>query len=320
MKRGAKRGRHIDLRSPRGYYLDYASWADPRGPLDDEGLPLTRSVDGVPLESPGHVARYALGNLELYLESGTSERRDRFDSACRWLVRNLETIPGSFAGWAIPDPPEAFKGELGHGWLGGAVQAECVCALARAVALVRLEGAEEAIRSAIPGFGVPVGDAGFLREVGEPGDEGGLASLAFVEEYPMTYRISMTLGGHIRALWAIYDATRTTSEVIVPGLFDRCLRGLLFVLDRYDTGFWTRADLDCGWRGVRLAGPTTHSEHVLGLEILHEMTQALPLRETADRWLAYETSPLSRFAAAARAAAFDLVNPDVATASDPSRL
>lgn len=311
MKRGVRTGKHIDLESPRGFYLDYSQWSDPRRDVDDAGLPLARTTDGALVESPGRVARYALGNLEIYLEGGNDARRDRFEVACRWLVRNQESVPGSFASWSVPDPPRALRGELGHGWFGGAVHAECLCALVRAASLVRLEGADEAVRVAFPGLCTTVDDGGFLREIGDAGDEAGLATLAFIEEYPMPQRPSMTLGGHLRSLWAIFDVGRVMSEEDAPGLFDRCLRGLIFSLDRYDTGSWSRHDLDEGWNGERLADRETHREHILGLETIHGMSEKKALRDTARRWRDYEANARGRLTASARRLGFGLRNPHI---------
>jgi hypothetical protein len=303
------RGKHIDLESPRGYYLDYSKWSDPRRDVDDAGLPLARSNDGALVESPRRVARYALGNLEIYLEGGSSGRRERFERACRWLVGSQESVPGSFASWSVPDPPRALRRELGHGWFGGAVHAECVSALVRAASLVRLDGADEAVRVAFPGFCTTVEDGGFLREIGDTGDEAGLATLAFIEEHPMPRRPSLALGGHLRALWAIFDVARAMSEEGAPDLFERCVRGLVFSLDRYDTGYWSRHDLDETWSGERLADQETHREHILGLETVHEMSGTKALRDTARRWRGYEARLRGRFTASARRLAFGLRNP-----------
>ena len=63
-------GRFTDPESPRGYIIDYSAWAEQ---WDERELP----------ETPGGLARLALGDLELYLARGTPERRDRFELAVR---------------------------------------------------------------------------------------------------------------------------------------------------------------------------------------------------------------------------------------------
>lgn len=304
--RETARGRHIDLTSPRGYYVDCSRWADPSGPVDGDGLPVGRR--GEP-HVPGDVARYALGNLGIYLEGGNRSRRSRFERGARWIADNMELVPGSFGGWAMPEPPRAFAGHLESGWFSGAAHAECVSVLVRASLLLGLPGALEAARSAFPAFRTPVDDGGLLREIGEEGHEATVESLAIIEQYPMPDRPSMVLLGHVRAVWAIFDFWRATDDSAARRLLDRCVSGTEFILDMYDLGYWARGDLDSAWRGVRLSSATGIAEDALGLTILHEMTGRSAFGEAARRWRRYAASPRSRVRASFLRSAFRLTNP-----------
>jgi hypothetical protein len=305
-------GRHIDLRAPRGYYLDYSALADHTGAIGPGGVPLAGRVGVREVYSPAAIARYALGNLELYLEHGSEERRRRFEEAGRWLIENIEIVPGSFGGWAMPDPPEAYRDDLSSGWFSGAAHAECVSVLVRASALLRMDGALESLAGVLPALESLVEEGGFLREIGDAGHEGGLASLAFIEEYPIVDRPSMVLAGHVRAMWALYDAAAGAAEPAARLLFDRCARGLLFVLDRYDVGYWTRSDLDDRWRGESLADPERHEEHVIGMRILFDMTGEPAFDDTAGRWAAYGAGLGSRLRVSRERIIFGLRNHDSA--------
>lgn len=305
--RGPGRGRHIDLTSPRGYYLDYSGWADPAGPTGAAELPVRRRGDADRLAS--HVARYALGNLELYLENGSESRRDRFERSARWIADNMEFVPGSFGGWAMPAPPRALRGRLEPGWFSGSTHAECVSVLVRASVLLSLPGALEAAAEAFPAFRTPVTEGGLLREVGEAGHEGAVDSLAIVEEFPMADRASMVLLGHVRALWAIFDYARASRDDTAWRLFDRCASGLEFLLDSYDVGFWTRHDLDAGWRGTRLSSLAGIAEQALSLDVLHQMAHRPAFSDAGKRWSGYAMSAGPRLRASARRWAFRLANP-----------
>lgn len=293
--------------SPRGYYVDLARWSDPAGPVDADGLPVSR-VDRA-THDPGEVARYALGNIELYLEGGSESRRGRVERAAAWLAEHMEFVPGSFGGWAMPDPPRGFRGDLAPGWFSGAVHAECVSALVRASLLLGVSRALEAATEAFPAFRTPVDEGGFLREVGEKGHhEGAIESLAFIEQYAMRERPSMDLPGHVRAVWAISDYWQATDDSEARRLLERCVSGTEFVLDRYDLGYWTRRDLDSTWRGVRVSSSEGIAEEALGLAILHEMTGRGAFAEAARRWRGYEASARCRVRAALLRAAFRLAN------------
>lgn len=295
------------MTSPRGYYLDLARWSDPRGPVDADGLPVSR-VDGE-THDPGEVARYALGNIELYLERGSESRRDRIERAAVWLANHMEFVPGSFGGWAMPDPPRALGGELAPGWFSGAVQGECVSVLVRASLLLGVPRALEAAREAFPAFRTPVDEGGFLREVGEKGHhEGAIESLAFIEQYAMPERPSMDLLGHVRAVWGILDYRQATDDDEARRLLERCVSGTEFVLDRYDLGYWTRRDLDTAWRGARLPSPAGILDEAVALEIIYEMTGRDAFAEAARRRRGYGASARRRLRASLLRAAFRLGN------------
>ncbi len=300
-------GRHIDLKAPRGYYLDYAAWADRADATHPDGVPRARQLGDGASPSPVDVARYALGNLELYFEHGSEERRRRFETGGRWMIENIETVPGSFGSWAMPDPSEAYRDDLPSGWFSGAAHAECVSVLVRASSLFRMDGALETLATALPALESVIEEGGFLREIGDPGHEGGLASLAFVEEYPIADRPSMVLAGHVRATWALYDAAAGV-DPSARVVFDRCVRGLLFVLDRYDTGYWTRSDLDDRWHGESLTDPEQHEEHVIGMRVLFDMTGEHAFDEAARRWAAYGAGFGSRMRASRERILFGLKN------------
>jgi hypothetical protein len=305
--RETRRGRHIDTTSPRGYYFDYSRCADPRGPVGEDGLPL--SGGGGRARNPAEVARYALGNLEVYLEGGSEARRDRFERAASWLADHMELVPGSFGGWAMPDPPPAFEGRLSSGWFSGATQAECVSTLVRASSLLGLRGAIDAAGEAFPAFRTPVEEGGLLREVGERGHEGTVESLAFIEEYPMHGRPSMTLAGHVRAAWSIFDYWCATGDTEAERLFERCVGGAEFVLDRYEVGRWARADLDSAWRGPRLSSAAGIEGQAVALEILADLTGRSAFERAAARWRGYAASPTARVRALVARTAFALANP-----------
>jgi len=287
-------GRHIDRNSPRGYYLGYAGHADPLGRHDEAGLPVHSRTEAGAVYSPGDVARTALGNLELYLANGSPLRRGRFEEGARWLMANAEEVPGSFIGWAMPGVPGAFEGGLREGWFSGGAHAECLAVLVRASSLLRMPGALEAARRAAGAFATSVTEGGVLREVGDGGHEGGLESLAVFEEYPIPDRPSMTLSGHVRALWAIHDLSKLVRDDSVTSLLDRGVRGLLFVIDRYDVGYWARYDLDETWRGTNLASPQELELLSLQLGSLGELTGVDEFSETGRRFAGYATDSAGR--------------------------
>ncbi len=289
---GEKPGRHVDLSSPRGYYLDYSHMAGAGPACDASGVPVVRVRGGGEVCSPPLVARTALGSLEVYFDNGNPAHRDRFRNLASWLVDNMEVLPGSFGGWSMPEVPRALRGELSRGWFSASAHAECIAVLVRADSLLRQDGAIEAARRAMGAFYTSIEDGGFLREIGEAGDEGGGESLAFIEEFPVPEAPRMVLGSHIKSVWAIYDYLNVDDDPGARILLNRCVNGLAFVLDRFDLGYWTGASLS-GLR-MRPASSERHGTHVLMMDILHRMTDRDEFADAAARWGGYARNSRNR--------------------------
>jgi hypothetical protein len=285
-------GRHIDFTSPRGYYLDYSALARESHECDEQGLPAVRVRSGDRVWSPPLTARAALGSLEIYLEAGNPTRRDRFSDLADRLVEHMEILPGSFAGWPMPDVPKRMVGQLTDGWFSAAAHAECVSVLVRAACLLQKRDALDAARRAIGAFHTSVDEGGFLREVGEEGYDGGVASLAFIEEYPLAGPPRMTLSSHVLGLWAIHDYLGVEEDHGARVLFERCVAGLSFVLDRYDLGYWTAAHFEGG--RPRPARSGRHETHILMMDILARMTGSPRFAEAGARWREYCRDPRNR--------------------------
>jgi len=281
---------------PRGYVLDYSDLVDALGPADARGLPLTGTPSG-PRHSPALLARYGLGCLELYFRTGNPERRAAVETVARWLVENNEEIPGGFLGWPMPTVPRVYRCDLPEHWFSGAAHAECVSLLSRAAALLGIRGAEETVGRALGGLWTPIEDGGFARELGEGGFEGGLESALFVEQFPIESRPSLVLGGHLRAMTALRDAA-----IPVAGGGDEGARatlrrmelGLERVLGAYDTGAWSRFDLDDRWHGTPYCSPLRHGEHVLQLTRLARLGASELVAVTAERWSGYASCGAAR--------------------------
>lgn len=290
----AARGRHIDFSSPRGYYIDYTPWAYARCEADDEGIPLVRGSGGEHVPSPVLVSRIAMGNLELYLSNGSAERREKFEALTRWLIAHQEVIPGGYGGWSMPRVPRGFDGAVAEGWFSGGTHSECLSTLVRAAVLLRTDGAREAARRAFGGLRTSVGDGGFLREIGDGSDVGDIPSLAFIDELPVQEPRLLAFETHVRGLWAAFDYGFMDSDDSSRGLFERCLDGLSFVLERYDLGYWTRADLRAGPRATRPTSEGGLETQVMMLEVLFAMSQRAEFGSAARRWESYVTRPVGR--------------------------
>jgi hypothetical protein len=75
-------------------------------------------------------------------------------------------------------------------------------------------------------------------------------------------------------------------------LLERCVRGLVFALERFDLGYWTCGHL--GGRRVRPASYERHCTHILMMQSLHRMIHEEAFAAAATRWQGYAEDSRSR--------------------------
>lgn len=102
----------------------------------------------------------------------------------------------------------------------------------------------------------------------------------------------MVLASHVKAVWALFDYLNVDGDPGVRALFNRCVGGLVFSLDRFDLGYWTSAHVD--GRRIRPADFERHSTHILMMDVLHRMTGNGAFEAAARRWRGYAQSSRNR--------------------------
>ena len=141
------------------YYFDFAAVAEEwKGPFDEEGIPLTDygAQFGIQYQPVG-IAHYALGNWNLFLETGKERHRDEFLKISDWFCENL-AIKGSFGVWEyLFDYPRFY---LKAPWPSAMAQGQGVSVLVRAYQLTRDKRYLECARLALASFEVPIEQGG----------------------------------------------------------------------------------------------------------------------------------------------------------------
>lgn len=280
-------------RSGGRYIVDCTGDIDfPPGPLSSKGLLL------FPVEAgrrhifhPIAMAQYALGAHDLHLQGKEGPWRERFLLHADWFDAVPPASGGEFVVWKNPHPNIHYR--LRTGWHSAMAQGQGISVLVRAYGLTKDWRYIDTAIKALGPFELEVGEVFGARRT--------LPGGIWYEEYP-TLPPSFVLNGFLFALAGLLDLAPHHQQAL--DLFDKGLRGLEFLLPRFDTGYWSRYDLFPGFD--RPADPFYHALHSGLLLAISEDAAAFGmqppplLREMAEKWKANGASTVCRTRALAR--------------------
>jgi heparosan-N-sulfate-glucuronate 5-epimerase len=253
-----------------GYYIDLRGKLAPwRGPTRD-GFPMHEQNRCLSL-MPVTVTQIALAHYEDWLATRDDGSKARFIESANWLVDNLVADERGMHGWAYAlDIPWAG---IRAPFFSGLAQGQGLSVLVRAAALEPATG-DRYLTTA--------------RRVFESFDDGVTARVdegVFFEEYPGTPP-SHLLGGHIFALWGVYDYAISQDDPDARQLFDLGTTATAALLPRFDTGYWSAYDLYPGHPRPNVASPFYHELHIAQLHAMFQLTGNDIFDRFAKRWTA----------------------------------
>lgn len=278
------------------YYMPFSGKADYPGSQDSAGIPMLNYHGQIGLQyNPIAIAQWGLGNFNLYRETQSSERKQRFHAASDWLCSNLQQNSHGLWVWNHHFDWE-YRTTLKAPWYSGLAQGQGISLLVRAHAET---GAAKYLDAANLAF------HSFLAST----DEGGVSftdnrSDLWFEEYivsPPTH----ILNGFIWAIWGIRDYALATGNSSAQDLFTRAVATLRTNLHRYDAGFWSLYE-ESGTRLPMLASAFYHRLHIVQLRVMHRLTGDKVFADYADRWEGYAQSRSRRTRALCYKGAFKL--------------
>jgi heparosan-N-sulfate-glucuronate 5-epimerase len=279
-------GTRIEPGEVAGYYLDLRvkarapSW--PPAELEPVELRLFMGV-----------AQWGLGAYEHFLEGGDERWLAAAVATGEYLLERQEAD----GAWLHRRPyPHTFK--LDPPWPSAMAQGECASLLVR---LHRETGDERFAESALRA----------LRPFGTDSAAGGVRALLegrpFYEEYP-TQPPSYVLNGGIFALWGLLDVAVALDDAGARRDFEEGVDTLAALIDRWDTGWWSRYDL-FSHRAPNVASFAYHELHIEQLRALMLVAPRPELESALARFVAYSDSSLCRSRAFAAKVRFRLLVP-----------
>jgi peptidoglycan/xylan/chitin deacetylase (PgdA/CDA1 family) len=284
-------GRHWQPRGEaRGYYIDFSEKA-PASAWPPEWL---RPFDELQVAT----VQWALGAWERYVRGQGEEWRAAAIGAAEHLI-SIQIKEGVREGaWLWWEPmPHTYR--IDPPWASAIAQGEAASLFIRLHRETGEERFAEAAQRALRPLYAPTRLGGLMAEV-----DGGLP---YFEEYP-TLPASLVLNGGIFALWGLHDVATALGDADAKDHWEGGVAGLISLLERYDTGYWSRYDLYP--HPVRnVASGAYHLLHINQLTVLHRLTSAAEFERTRGRFAAYRESRLNRYRAFASKAAFRLLLP-----------
>jgi heparosan-N-sulfate-glucuronate 5-epimerase len=249
------------------------------------------------LESYVSVAQRGLGCYERYLAGEGEAWRSTAAAAAAWLVGRQESSGRADGAWLHRYTyPHTFP--LRPPWVSAMAQGEGASLLVRMYHETSDERFAEAAMRAIRPLSLTPRDGGAMARL----DRG-----IFLEEYP-TDPPSCVLNGGMFAIWGCFDVARALDDSCANGLLDASVDTLAALLDRYDTGYWSRYDL-FPHPVTNVASPAYHRLHIEQLKAMALLTNRSEFASAASVFEDYLERRLNTTRALAGKTLFRLLLP-----------
>jgi hypothetical protein len=267
-------GSQLSATEARGYPIDFRVKAQsPKWP------PAWLASN---LESYVSVAQRGLGYYERYLAGEGEAWRSAATSAAAWLVGRQEGSGLATGAWLHRYTyPHTFP--LRAPWVSAMAQGEGASLLVRTYHETSEERFAEAAVRAIRPLNLTPRDGGAMARL----DQG-----IFLEEYP-TDPPSCVLNGGMFAIWGCFDVARALGDADAKRLLDESVETLAAMLDRYDTGHWSRYDL-FPHAVTNVASPAYHRLHIEQLKAMALLTNRPEFASAASVFEDYLERRLNR--------------------------
>ncbi len=236
----------------------------------------TRNIPFVYLPGVGNqyhpitVANWGLHYYNLYSVSNSQDDLRKAVHMAEWLVENQKdgiwfiSFPNNF--YNIPAP-----------WPNAMAQGQAIGLLSRIGVLQKKKNFITIAKSALHPFTKISAEGGVLAKT-EFGD--------FYEEYPSAPP-SLVLNGFIFSLLGLYDLWQHHRIDKAGQLYKNGVSCLSRIIDKYDTGYWTRYDL---FPMKRLASQEYHELHIILTRAMGRLHREEKFVALARRWQKYRNS------------------------------
>jgi len=228
-------------------------------------IPYTNNFDYYPV----HIARFALGNLECYLEKKDKRYKKIFFDQVNWLFKNL-VYKDDFAVWEHHYTLPYYKFNK-IPWTHGLGQGLGMIVLLKAYQITEEKKYLDAVMKTLHSFNIDIDKEG-VRFMDEEKN-------IWLEEYAI-YPPPHVLNGFITILFCVNEIYRSTKDKNALELWNQGLKTVKKKLECYDAGYWSYYDL---LRKVP-SKENYHRMHVRQLKQLYKLTGFQLFKNKSVKW------------------------------------
>jgi len=247
--------------------------------LNENGLliykiPYTDKWDYYPI----FMARYSIGNLELFLDEGDEKYKEVFLKQTNWLYKNL-TYKDDFAIWEhnYTLPYYDFKTP----WTHGLAQGLGMTALLKNYQITDNKDFLKASEKVFNSFNTDISKGG-VKYVDEKGN-------IWLEEYALLPPPHV-LNGFITILFGIHEFHKVTGNKKALKLWNDGIKTIKTNLEKYEAGYWSIYDLLRRYPSTK----NYHKLHIWQLKTLYDLTNEKMFLKYSKKWEKYNNSILNK--------------------------
>ena len=240
--------------------------------LDEKGIliykiPYTDKWDYYPI----FMARYSIGNLELFLDTSNEKYKEVFLNQTNWLLKNL-TFKDDFAVWEhnYKLPYYDFKTP----WVHGLAQGLGMTVLLKTYQITDDKEYLKTSEKVFNSFNIEISKGG-VKYVDEKDN-------IWLEEYALLPPPHV-LNGFITILFGIHEFHKVTGNKKALTLWNEGIKTIKTNLEKYEAGHWSIYDL------LRKYPSTNnyHKLHIWQLKTLYELTNEKIFLYYSKKWEKY---------------------------------
>lgn len=259
-------GKHYDKNDVKGYYNDMSGKVLGNTVLDEQGIPLVKTITGVVAYFPITIFQYALGLYDLYLETKDDKYKEHFlvisDWACNKINKN--------GMWNCMETLKDSK----HYTQSSMCQSEGASVLLRAY---KLTGKKKYYNNAKKAIDFMIEDI----------KKGGTCSyknneVIFQEYVYCDDEDISVLNGWIFSIFGLYDFVLLSDDSKYKTILDKTFNSLAKSLHKYDRKFWSNYDMK-----KTISSPAYHDIHIRQLRLLYDLTGIEEFNIYSKKWEKY---------------------------------